>query len=78
MLVTKGHPQLSFLYGIGNLGYFAFYPLRLWGWLHFIIFESRKHMKKNAIVAVNPFTGYAANHAAGAVRRGSALFLKRQ
>mmetsp|Transcript_15878 Transcript_15878/g.33319 ORF Transcript_15878/g.33319 Transcript_15878/m.33319 type:complete len:391 (-) Transcript_15878:95-1267(-) len=59
MLVTRNHPQLGYSYGFFNVLFWFMYIMRMWGWLHYLIYSCRRNLKKYAKVDVSPYFGFA-------------------
>ena len=53
------HPTLGYTYGFFNILYFWFYNIRMWGWLHYLIYGSRKHLKKYASENASAYFGFS-------------------
>jgi len=59
MGLTGKHPVLGYTYGFFNIIFFWFYGFRMWGWLHYIIYGSRKHLKKYASENASAYFGFS-------------------
>lgn len=59
MIYTGRHPLVGYTYAAGNITYFSGYTLRIWGWLHYIIYGSRKHLKKYATENASAYFGFS-------------------
>ena len=59
MGLTGKHPVLGYTYGYFNLLYFWVFTLRMWGWLHYLIYGSRKHLKKYASQNASAYFGFS-------------------
>jgi hypothetical protein len=55
---TGKHPTLGYTYGYFNILYFWFTTFRMWGWLHYLIYGSRKHLKKYASENASAYFGF--------------------
>ena len=59
MGLSGKHPVLGYCYGYFNLLFFFFYTFRLWGWLHYLIYGSRKHLQKYANENASAYFGFS-------------------
>ena len=59
MGVTGRHPQLGYMYGYFNAMFFFVYIFRLWGWLHYLIYGSRKHLKRYSAENASAYFGFS-------------------
>mmetsp|Transcript_1566 Transcript_1566/g.3004 ORF Transcript_1566/g.3004 Transcript_1566/m.3004 type:complete len:432 (-) Transcript_1566:157-1452(-) len=59
MLVTRNHPQLGYSYGFFNILFWFMYIFRMWGWLHYLIYGSRKHLKKYSTENASAYFGFS-------------------
>lgn len=55
---TGKHPVLGYTYGYFNILYFWFTTFRMWGWLHYLIYGSRKHLQKYASENASAYFGF--------------------
>ena len=53
------HPTLAGLYVVLTPAYFGTITVRFWGWLQYLIFGSRKHLKKFAEEASSAYFGFS-------------------
>ena len=59
MGATSRHPQLGYCYGWFNALFFFAYVFRMWGWLHYLIHGSRKHLKRYANDNASAYFGFS-------------------
>jgi hypothetical protein len=55
---TGKHPVLGYTYGYFNILYFWSATFRMWGWLHYLIYGSRKHLQKYASENASAYFGF--------------------
>ncbi len=56
---TGKHPVLGYTYGYFNILYFWSATFRMWGWLHYLIYGSRKHLQKYASENASAYFGFS-------------------
>jgi len=59
MGVSGKHPALGYTYGYFNILFFWFSTFRLWGWLHYLIYGNRKHLKKYSTENASAYFGFS-------------------
>lgn len=59
MIFTNRHPQIGYIYGYFNILFFLACVFRQWGWLHYLIHGSRKHLKKYADKQASAYFGFS-------------------
>jgi hypothetical protein len=58
MMYTLRHPQIGHLYAYFNVLFFLACAFRQWGWIHYLIHGSRKHLKKYANKNASAYFGF--------------------
>ncbi|KAL7435088.1 hypothetical protein ACHAXH_002483, partial [Discostella pseudostelligera] len=58
MILTIRHPQIGHMYGYFNICFFIACTFRQWGWIHYLIHGSRKHLKKYADKNASAYFGF--------------------
>eukprot|EP00578_Thalassiosira_sp_NH16_P011229 CAMPEP_0181111324 /NCGR_PEP_ID=MMETSP1071-20121207/19209_1 /TAXON_ID=35127 /ORGANISM="Thalassiosira sp., Strain NH16" /LENGTH=375 /DNA_ID=CAMNT_0023195199 /DNA_START=185 /DNA_END=1312 /DNA_ORIENTATION=- len=56
---TSRDPFLGYTYGYFNALFFFAYMFRMWAWLHYLIYSSRKHLKKYKNKNASAYFGFA-------------------
>lgn len=59
MFFTLRHPQTGYAYGWFNIVYFFTCGLRSWNWLQYLIYGSRKHLKKFSAETSSSYFGFS-------------------
>ena len=59
MYTTLRHPQLGYAYGWFCTFYFLTNPIRMWNWLQYLIYGSRKHLAKYSTAASSSYFGFS-------------------
>ena len=59
MGVSGKHPAFGYTYGYFNILFFWFSTFRLWGWLHYLVYRNRRHLKTYATDNASPYLGFA-------------------
>ena len=72
MIVTARHAQIGYMYSCFNSLYFFGYVLRMFGWLQYLIYSSRKHLKRFAHKDSSAYFGFST------LGLKKALFARRQ
>ena len=56
---TARHPQLGYVYPWFNCLFYFAYTFRMWGWLHYLIHGSRKHLAKFSSDTASAYFGFS-------------------
>jgi len=59
MISTSRHPQLGYMYGFFNVLHTGGYVLGMSGWLQYLIYGNRKHLKKFANETSSAYFGFS-------------------
>jgi hypothetical protein len=59
MNATLRHPQYGYAYGWFCTFYFFQHPIRMWNWLQYLIYGSRKHLKKYSAENASAYFGFS-------------------
>ena len=59
MAFTSRSPTIGYTYGVWNFLYWFATMFRMWGWLQYVIYGSRKHLKKYSAAKSSSYFGFS-------------------
>lgn len=59
MAFTSRNPAIGYTYGVWNFMYWSATMFRMWGWLQYVIYGSRKHLKRYSTAKSSSYFGFS-------------------